>query len=239
MQSARLQQEIDPADVGIGTGYGERGSGGMSQDIFARIGLWLYELSRGSPSGIKTTVRPSTMRTSLGRGLLRIFVAVVLAVGIAGGALAWQWPRSETVRQLVAQWAPQSVLDRLPSVDQDTPADAASSDLRPTMMGPGGSYQATADNADANANLSPMEQQQLIQKLVRDVENLQQGMDQLRAGQDQLLRMMLRAPAQNAQARAPVPRPTTTGLAPGSSVLAPTLPPQPRRPAVVLPPPRY
>src|SRR5690349_11134149 len=100
MQSAQLQQEIDPAEVGIMTGRGERGPGYgvMSQDIFARIGVWLYELTRGSPSASKTTVRPSTMRTSLGRGLLRIFVAVVLAVGLAGGALAWEWPRSETVR---------------------------------------------------------------------------------------------------------------------------------------------
>jgi hypothetical protein len=101
------------------------------------------------------------------------------------------------------------------------------------------------DNGEANANLSPMEQQQLIQKLARDVESLQQGIDQLRAGQDQMLRMMLRTPAAaQAQARAqvvPPPRPAggaTTGLAAGLPGLAPNPPPPPRRPAVP-PPPRF
>jgi hypothetical protein len=163
-------------------------------------------------------------------------VALVLVGGIAGGALAWQYPRSEMVRMLVAEYAPQRVIDMMPAVDtQDAQADA-SSELRSTVGNPG--YQVPAmDNGDPNASLSPADQQQLIQKLARDVESLQQGIDQLRAGQDQMLRMMLRTPAP-AQARAQVvpPRPATatTGLAAGLPGLAPN-PPQPRRPAVPQP----
>jgi len=151
---------------------------------------------------------------------------------------------TDAVRMLVAEYAPQRVIDLLPAVDVQDSADA-SSELRTTVGNTGSPFQVPGmENGDANGNLSPMDQQQLIQKLARDVETLQQGMDQLRAGQDQMLRMMLRTPAAaSAQARAQVvpPRPAaagTTGLAAGGLPgLAPN--PQPRRPAVPPPPPRF
>jgi hypothetical protein len=237
MQSAQRQRAIDPAEVGIELEQRKSGTGfsGVVHDVIARIGVWLYELRADAPA------RPRVgRRMSFGGVLLRLIVALVLVGGIAGGALAWQYPRSEMIRMLVAEYAPQRVIDLLPAVDtQDSTADA-SSELRTTVGSPSATFQVPAmDTGDASANLSPMEQQQLIQKLARDVENLQQGIDQLRAGQDQMLRMMLRTPAA-AQARAQVvpPRPAaTTGLAAGGLPgLAPTTtPPQPRRPAV--PPP--
>jgi hypothetical protein len=235
MQAAQRQHPIDPAEVGIELEQPESGTGfsGVVRDIIARIGVWLYELRAGSPAPRRARVA----RTSFGGALFRIIVVLLLFGGIAGAALAWEYPRSEAVRMMVAEYAPQRVIDMLP-VDQDSVMDA-NAELRTTVGNTGGGFQGM-DNGEANANLSPMEQQQLIQKLARDVENLQQGMDQLRAGQDQMLRMMLRAPAAQAQARAQIPpRPAgaTTGLAGGLPGLAPN-PPQPRRPAVP-PSPRF
>jgi hypothetical protein len=243
MQSAQRQQAIDPAEVGIELEQRESGTGfsGVVRDVIARIGVWLYEMRAGSPAPRR---RPRVARTSFGGALLRIIVVLVLVGGIAGAALAWQYPRSEAVRMLVAEYAPQRVIDLLPAVDVQDSADA-SSELRTTVGNTGSPFQVPGmENGDANGNLSPMDQQQLIQKLARDVESLQQGIDQLRAGQDQMLRMMLRTPAAaSAQARAQVvpPRPAaagTTGLAAGGLPgLAPN--PQPRRPAVPPPPPRF
>jgi hypothetical protein len=240
MQSAQRQQAIDPAEVGIELEQRESGTGfsGVVHDVIARIGVWLYEVRSGSAPAPRRRV----VRTSFGGVLLRIIVALLLVGGIGGGALAWQYPRSEMVRMLVAEYAPQRVLDLLPAVDMQDSSVQANSELRTTVGNPGSTFQVPGmDNGDPNGNLSPMEQQQLIQKLARDVENLQQGIDQLRAGQDQLIRMMLRTPAP-AQARAQVVPPrsaaATTGLAAGLPGLAPTTPPQPRRPAVP-PPSRY
>jgi len=231
MRSAQTQQAFDPQDAGMAGDDRDPGSSYMriAQDVFARIEERLGELKSRTEAA-----RPPVPRASFGGSILRVLVILLLVIGVAGGALAFEWPRSEAVRLFVAQWAPQSVLDMLPATDtQDQSADAASSELRSTVANPGSSYQTTADNDEANANLSPMQQQQLIQKLVRDVETLQQGMDQLRAGQDQMLRMMLRTSAPVAQARAlAAPRPVaTTGLAPGTA-------PPPRRPPA-LPPSRF
>jgi hypothetical protein len=240
MQSAQRQHAIDPAEVGIELEQRESGTGfsGVVRDVIARIGVWLYEMRADSPAPRRRRVA----RTSFGGALLRIIVALVLVGGIAGGALAWQYPRSEMVRTLVAEYAPQRVIDLMPAVDVQDSSAEANSELRTTVGNTGSGYQVPAmDGSDASGNLSPMDQQQAIQKLARDVETLQQGIDQLRAGQDQILRMMLRTPAASAQARAQVvpPRPAagTTGLAAGGLPgLAPN--PQPRRPAVP-PPPRF
>jgi hypothetical protein len=239
MRSAQIQQAIDPHEIDeqrdSGSGYKR-----IAQEVFSRIEERLGELKN------KASEAPSPVpRSSLGRVLFRGAVASVAVIGVVGAAIAYEWPRSETVRMLVAQVAPQSLLEMMPAVDgQEAYGDAGSTDGRQAYAGVGGSYRTAGENEDPNASLSPMQQQQLIQKLVQDVATLQQGMDQLRAGQDQMLRMMLRSPPQNAQARAPVgvaPRPLgTTGLATPAGVGV-NPPPMPRRPttSIVPPSPRY
>jgi hypothetical protein len=240
MPAAQRQQAIDPAEVGIELEQPESGTGfsGVVRDIIARIGVWLYEVKAGSPAPRRARVP----RRSFRGALLKIIVVLLLVSGIAGAAVAYQYPRSEMVRMMVAEYAPQRIIDMMPAVDPQDPSMEANAELRTNVGNTGGFQVPGMDNGEANANLSPMEQQQLIQKLARDVESLQQGIDQLRAGQDQMLRMMLRTPAAQAQARAqvvPPPRPAgaTTGLAAGLPGLSPN-PPQPRRPAAP-PAPRF
>jgi hypothetical protein len=101
-----------------------------------------------------------------------------------------------------------------------------------------------SENDGANNVAAAIEQSQLVQRMAQDIATLQQGMDQLRAGQDQMMRMMSRASPLNAQARTAVqpvaPRPIgvgpqqqqTTGLAASPPLPArrttPLVPPFPR-----------
>ena len=231
MQSAQKQQDVDPAEVGIGAKYRDSlfGYQRMAREIIGSIEERLEELTaRHSPDA-----DPVTLRTPLGSWLLRGVVGLLLVAGILGGVLVWQWPRNETVRSMVARTAPQPVIDLLSdrsSDRQDAPADQGAptdSGLQAVSL-----YRAASDNDRTNGvapSIESIDQSQLVQRMARDIATLQEGIEQLRAGQDQLLRMMMRPAGLNAQARTParaVATQQTTGLTP-----SPLLPP--RRPTVL------
>jgi hypothetical protein len=226
MQSAQ-QQDVDPAEVGIGAKYRDSlfGYQRMAKEIIASIEERLEELTaRHSPDAESVT-----LRTPRGSWLLRGVVGLLLVAAILGGVLVWQWPRNETVRSMVARTAPQPVIDLLSdNRQQDAPADQSA----PTDSGlqAASLYRTTSDNDRTNSVTPSIDQSQLVQRMARDIATLQEGIEQLRAGQDQLLRMMMRpSSGLNAQARTParaVAAQQTTGLAP-----SPLLPL--RRPAVL------
>jgi hypothetical protein len=216
MQSAQKQQDVDRAEVGIGAKYRDSlfGYQRMAKEIIASIEERLEELTaRHSPDA-----EPVTLRTPLGSWLLRGVVGLLLVAAILGGVLVWQWPRNETVRSMVARTAPQPVIDLLSdrsSDRQDAPADQSA----PTDSGlqAASLYRAASDNDRTNGVAPSIDQSQLVQRMARDIATLQEGIEQLRAGQDQLLRMMMRPSGLNAQARTParaVATQQTTGLAP-------------------------
>jgi hypothetical protein len=115
---------------------------------------------------------------------------------------------------MVARTAPQPVIDLLSdkqdvAADQSAPADASVQDASV--------YRPASDSDRQNGVTPSIDQSQLVQRMARDIANLQDGIEQLRAGQDQLLRMMMRPSGLNAQARTParaVATQQTTGLAP-------------------------
>jgi hypothetical protein len=228
MQSAQKQQDVDPAEVGIGAKYRDSlfGYQRIAKEIIASIEDRLEELTARHSSD----AQPVTLRSPLGSWLLRGVIGLLLVAAILGGVLVWQWPRNETVRSMVARTAPQPVIDLLSdntnrqdaSADQSAPADSS---LQAASL-----YRATSDNNDRPNGVAPsVDQSQLVQRMARDISTLQEGIEQLRAGQDQLLRMMMRPAGLNAQARTParaIATQQTTGLAP-----SPPLPP--RRPTVV------
>jgi hypothetical protein len=215
MQSAQQQQDVNPAEVGIGAKYRDSlfGYQRMAKEIIASIEERLEELTaRHSPDA-----EPVTLRTPLGSWLLRGVVGLLLVAAILGGVLVWQWPRNETVRSMVARTAPQPVIDLLSdNRQQDAPPDQSA----PTDSGlqAASLYRTTSDNDRTNGVAPSIDQSQLVQRMARDIATLQEGIEQLRAGQDQLLRMMMRpSSGLNAQARTParaVAAQQTTGLAP-------------------------
>jgi hypothetical protein len=197
----------------------------IAKEVIASIEDRLEELMSRQSS----ETRQITYRRPLG-GLFRVGVGLLLIAGLIAGFLVWQGPRSETV----ARWAPQSVIDLL-SPRQDASVDQGS--VADSSMRMGASYRSMSDNDGANNAAASIEQSPLVQRMAQDIAGLQQGIEQLRAGQDQMMRMMTRASPLNAQARTavqPVPRPIgaqqqTTGLAPSPL-------PVPRRTTPIVPP---
>ena len=230
MQSAQKSEDLDPAVVAMAPKNKDSlfGYQRIAKEVIASIEDRLEELmSRQSPE-----IRQVTYRRPLGGGLFRIGIGVLLVVGLIGGFVVWQGPRSEAV----ARWAPQSVIDLLSS-RQDANAEQGSDT---DTMRMGASYRTMAENEGSSNVATAIEQSQLVQRMAQDIASLQQSMDQLRAGQDQMMRMMTRASPLNAQARTavqPAPRPIgvgpqqqqTTGLA-----VAPT--PPVRRTTPIVPP---
>ena len=229
MQSAQKSEDMDPAVVAMAPKNRESlfGYQRIAKEVIASIEDRLEELmSRQSPE-----IRQVTYRRPLGGGLFRIGIGVLLIAGLIGGFVIWQGPRSEAV----ARWAPQSVIDLLSSRQDATAEQGSDTD----SMRMGASYRTMSENDGANNVAAAIEQSQLVQRMAQDIATLQQSMDQLRAGQDQMMRMMTRASPLNAQARTAVqpaaPRPIigtqqqTTGLAPSPL-------PVPRRTTPIVPP---
>jgi len=227
MQSAQKSEDLDPAVVAMAPKNKDSlfGYQRIAKEVIASIEDRLEELmSRQSPE-----IRQVTYRRPLGGGLFRIGVGVLLIAGLIGGFVIWQGPRSEAV----ARWAPQSVIDLLSSRQDATAEQGTETD----SMRMGASYRTMSDNDGANNVASAIEQSQLVQRMAQDIASLQQSMDQLRAGQDQMMRMMTRASPLNAQARTAVqPAPRPLGTQQQTTGLAPSPLPVPRRTTPIVPP---
>jgi hypothetical protein len=229
MQSAQKQQDVDPAEIGIAPRQRESlfGYQRIAKEVIASIEDRLDELTSRQSS----EVRPVKLPSPLGGRLVRGVVGFVLVAAILGGALVWLLPRSETVRSMVARSAPQPVLDLL-SDRQDTAAAEPGAPADTSGMRMDSSYRTMSDNTDAtNGAAASIDQSQVVQRMARDIATLQQGIEQLRAGQDQMLRIMMR-PSGVTAARTAVPPPRTAT----QQTIGLAVPPPPariRRPSVV------
>jgi len=128
---------------------------------------------------------------SRGRPALRGLIGLLLTAGICTAAFVWQ-SHGETIRPMISRWAPQlAEASSLPSeapklADQQSPpavqlaaADAPVSQLPPP-----------AETAAPDAAAAPIaaEQTQLLQTMARDLANVQQEIEQLKASQAELAR---------------------------------------------------
>lgn len=182
-------------------------------------------------------------RPSRGRPALRGFIALLLTAGICIAAFASQ-SYGETARLMIARWAPQLApasslpletpklaAQQSPPAVQVAAADAAVSQLSPPVQ--------TAPQ-DAAAAPIPPEVTQLLQTMARDLANVQQEVERLRASQEELARDNARTAEQlkasqeetaraiaNASERNP---PRRTSTAPPLPVAAPA-----RKPVSALP----
>jgi hypothetical protein len=227
MQSAQKSEDMDPGVVAITPKNRESlfGYQRIAKEVIASIEDRLEELMSRQSS----ETRQITYRRPLG-GLFRVGVGLLLIAGLIAGFLVWQGPRSETV----ARWAPQSVIDLL-SPRQDASVDQGS--VADSSMRMGASYRSMSDNDGANNAAASIEQSPLVQRMAQDIAGLQQGIEQLRAGQDQMMRMMTRASPLNAQARTAVqPAPRPIGAQQQTTGLAPSPLPVPRRTTPIVPP---
>ncbi|NOJ42969.1 hypothetical protein [Bradyrhizobium australiense] len=186
-------------------------------------------------------------RPSHGRPALRGMIGLLLTAGICTAAFAWQ-SHSETARLMISRWAPQLAAASLPSetpklAQQSEPtvqvaaADSAGSQLPPPSQ--------TAPQEAAAAPIPP-EVTQLLQTMSHDLANMQQEIEQLKAGQEGLVRENARTAEQLKTNQEQMARLIATAAAqkprPGTSATTSTNPPPPlaampsRKPASTLPP---
>ena len=188
------------------------------------------------------TFRPTVPRDRPAR---RGLIGLLLAACIFVAAFALQSSYGDAVRPIVARWAlvPTSsqLLEKPGLSAQPSPASVQAAAAEPIPPQPTPSAQtAPQDIAPTTAPVAP-EVAQLLQTIVRDLANLEQRIDQLKSGQDQMAsdnakaveqlkasqeqmaRLIAKASERNPQPKisAPSPRP----------MAAPTRKPVPTRPS--------
>src|SRR5258705_9357369 len=134
-------------------------------------------------------------RPSLGGWVVRGFAGLMLAACIGVAAIAWQSPSyGDAARQIIARWAPQLVptlsltLENpgLPAQPNPSTIQAATAKTAPPQPAPL-AQTAPEGVAPTAAALSP-ELTQLLQSMARDLATLGQGIEQLKASQEQMAR---------------------------------------------------
>jgi predicted FMN-binding regulatory protein PaiB len=149
------------------------------------------QLSRMERDAARHPSAASGRQPSRGRPVLRGLVGVVLAACIIAAAFALQSPNGAAGRLKIAQWLPHATSAASPN----NPADAVS----PTLA----AVQAAADAVPPTSSQAPVqgvapappppELTQLLQGMAHDIATLEQGIEQLKAGQERMA-------AENAQA---------------------------------------
>src|SRR6267378_1669451 len=138
------------------------------------------------------TFRPAVPgnRPLFDRPAVRGFTGLLLAACIGVAAIAWQSSYGDAA--IIARWAPQRVVTSSPPLENPGLAQTAPEDVAPTA-----------------AALSP-ELTQLLQSMARDIATLGQGIELLKASQEQMARVIAKASEQSLRPKisAPPPRPT-------------------------------
>jgi hypothetical protein len=129
------------------------------------------------------SVAAMSHRPSRGGRALRGIVGLLLAASVFGIAFVSQSSYGEAAKSIVARWAPQ--LMALPSWI-DKPDEAA-------QPGPSTVQLAAATPTQDAAPPSTAELAQMLQTMARDLANLEQGIGQLKANQEQIARENARA----------------------------------------------
>ena len=131
-------------------------------------------------------------RPPRGRPALRGFIGLLLALCIFVGAFVSQSSYGDAAKSIVARWAPQLIVTSLPMEKPGSPAQpsstaqvAAATPLLPQSTP--SAQTAPQDVAPAAAPISP-ELVQLLQTMARDLANVGQGIEQIKANQEQAAR---------------------------------------------------
>ena len=155
-----------------------------ADEQLARINEQIYRLEHDA---VRTKSVSEFRRPSRGGAALRGLLGLLLMAAICGAAFIWQ--SSGDARQMISRWVPQ--LAPASSSPSDTPQLAAQQNTPAVQL-------AAADSAvsppaptapqEAAAAPIPPEVTQLLQTMARDLANVQEGIHQLKAGQEEMVR---------------------------------------------------
>jgi len=190
------------------------------------------------PQTRMNTLRPAVLGnrpSHVGRAV-RGFTALMLTACICVAAFVWQSSYGDAARQIIARWAPQLVsTTSLPLQNPGLPAQPSPPTARVVAAqtaSPQAAPLAQTASQDVTPTAAPVsaELAQLLQTMARDLANVEQGIEQLKASQDQMAsenakaveqlkasqeqmtRLIAKASEQNLRPRtsAPPPRPIAT-----------------------------
>jgi hypothetical protein len=191
-------KQTDPPDVGVATiaeAYKQLGLG-RADEQFAFVGERVFKSEQDaarhpSDQQMRSAVpdRPSSRRRRalLGLGLL-------LAACVSVGAFAWQSSHGDAAKLTIARWAPPRVSTSSLSLEkQQVPArpippsvDVATA--KAALPQPAPLAQITPQDVAPTAALMSPELAQWTQMMARDLANVEQGIEQLKTNQDQMVR---------------------------------------------------
>lgn len=208
----------------------------------------------GAPTEITITADRRPARKD---GVRRGIIGFALAICIAGGAVTWQTPYGEHARKMIAAFTPQ--LGSTPQTERSGPPaqqQVAAADARaPQSPSTADAAQPSPPTAEAQQTSAAEAQQPQpgaaaphenvvtpspdlsasLQAIARDVGGLQQAVEQLKAGQDQMVRENAKVAEQLRASQEQM----TRLLARASEHAAPKpAAAPPRRPGATLPPPQ-
>src|SRR5713226_6901059 len=125
---------------------------------------------------------------------VRGLIGLMLAACIGVAAMAWQSPYGDAAKRIIARWVPQLVLTSslplekpgLPAQPSPPTVQVAAANTVPTLQAPL-AQTAPEDVVPIAPALSP-ELTQLLQSMAHDLATLGQGIEQLKASQEQMAR---------------------------------------------------
>jgi septal ring factor EnvC (AmiA/AmiB activator) len=148
------------------------------------------------PQTRTNTLRPAVLgnRPSPGGRAIRGFIGLLLAACIGVAAFVSQSSYGDAARQIVARWAPQLVsTSSLPLANPGRSAQPDPPTAR-VVAAQTASPQAAPPAQTASQGVAPTvapvssELAQLLQTMARDLANVEQGIEQLKASQEQIVR---------------------------------------------------
>jgi hypothetical protein len=204
MQTESKTQEIDPKEVGItpeteppGRIYKQ-----VVREVLARVDQRLADIERqavteppeGQPHGGERTPRAGRLK----RGVLGLLVVA----GVIGAVVVWERSDGDGAKAMVARFTPRFVTNLLSTQDNQeaaqesggrTAGDPSTSPDAPAAPTDRSTAEVDGQNAAAPA---PADVATTIEKMSRDMAALAQGIEQLKASQEQMSRDSTKATEQ-------------------------------------------
>jgi hypothetical protein len=123
---------------------------------------------------------------------VRGVAGALLAACIGVAAIAWQSSLGDAAKELVASWAPQRVVTSSPPLENPgrpaQPSPPAVQAAAAKTAPPQPAAQTAPEDVAPTAAALPPELAQLLQSMARDLATLGQGIEQLKASQQQMVR---------------------------------------------------
>ena len=194
MNSMPNPEQADPHDVAVAALRQAREQIGRADKQLPRVDEQVSRLGQGAarqPPGQQKRLAVPGRRSSRGRLALLGLIGLLLAACISVAALAWQSPYGDAAKLMFARWAPQRVsISSLPSDKQELPAQPGppAVDVAATAALPQPAPLAQTTPQDVAPTAAPPELAQWLQTMARDLANVEQGIEQLKTSQEQIVR---------------------------------------------------